>query len=55
MPIMFALPTGPEAGCGNSMTKSTGSVVFSPMNIEMPPLYFQISGPKSTPYLKNGE
>jgi carbohydrate-binding DOMON domain-containing protein len=55
MPIMFALPTGPEAGCGNSMTTSTGSVVFGPMNIEMPPLYFQISGPKSMPYLKNGE
>ena len=43
MPIMFALPTGLEADCGNSMTISTGSVAFDPMNIEMPPLYFRIS------------
>ena len=44
-----------EAECGNSMTTSTGSVAFDPMNIEMPPLYFRISGPKSMPYLKNEE
>jgi hypothetical protein len=55
MPIMFALPADLEAECGNSMTTSTGSVAFDPMNIEMPPLYFRTSGPKSMPYLKNEE
>ena len=55
MPIMFALPTGLEDGCGNSMTINTGSVAFEPMNIEMPQPCLRISGLKSMPYLKNGE
>jgi hypothetical protein len=55
MPIMFALPTDPEADHESSMTINTDSVAFGPMNMKMPPLYSRISGTKSTPYLKNEE
>ena len=55
MLTLFAIPTDPEADCGNSMITNTGSATFDPMNTKMPPGYFRTSGPKSMLYLRNGE